>query len=205
MGYADLSAAMYDIGLDPADAEDGEKIARLAMLDDDISRLIDLKTGRSFGGTAAAVERTVQLPPSWGNDTLVLPFAVRSVTSVVITGDWAETLDASSYALTLGTELTGDYHGIRRTDGGSWPAMVGDSVITIEAVWSDTYAGGAPPDEIVAAATFLVVEEWKLRQTSPAGEIGPDGLVVRARNPWSFEIVKTALDHYGVALSMAGF
>ena len=205
MGYAALDQAAIDCGLDSNDPDDADKLARLAQLDDDIARLIDLKTGRSFGGTPSSAARVVSLPPSCGQTVLVLPFAIRSVASVVITGDWAETLDATDYALTFGTEATGDYHGIRRIDGGIWPDRYGNSVLTVTGLWSDRSDGQSVPDEIVAAATFVLTEEWKLRQTSPAGEIGPDGMTTRARNPWGFELVKTAIDRYRVAVSMAGF
>jgi hypothetical protein len=205
VGYCDLHIAMHDIGLDESSADDADKIGRLAVLDDEIARLIDIKTGRTFGGTAAAVARVVQLPVSWGNDLLLLPFPIRSVSSVVITGDAAETIASTGYALTFGTELTGDYHAIRRIDGSGWPFNDGRSTLTITGQWSHDAPGGAVPDEIVAAATFLVVEEWRLRESSPAGEIGPDGMTIRPRNPWVFEIVKTAIDHYGAARSMATF
>ncbi len=202
MGYADLQAAITDTGL--IEGQQDDQIGRLAQLDDEIARLIDLKCGRTFGGTATAAARVVALPPSSGNTVLVLPFSIRAITSIVITGDAAETLDPTDYVLTFGTELTGDYHGIRRVDGYAWPANTGRSVLTITGNWSNDPSGSVP-DEIVAAATFLVVEEWRLRAASPSGEIGPDGITVRPRNPWIFEIVKTALNHYGAALSMAGF
>ena len=206
MGYADLDAAMHDIGLDAGNADDGDAIGRLAQLDDDISRTIDLKCGRLFGGTADdEAARVIPLPVSSGNRILLLPFAVRSVDSIVFTGDYADTLGADDYVLTLGTELTGDYHGIRLIDGSDWPMNTGRTTLTITGLWSMDAVGGAVPDEIRAAATFLVVEEWRLRASSPAGEIGPDGMMVRPRNPWNFEIVKTALDHYSVAQSMASF
>ena len=197
---------MHDIGLDAGNADDGDAIGRLAQLDDDISRTIDLKCGRSFGGTADdEVARVITLPVSGGNTILVLPYAIRSVSSIAFTGDHVETLAADEYVLTLGTELTGDYHGIRMIHGGLWPANTGRTTLTITGQWSMDAVGGTIPDEIRAAATFLVVEEWRLRASSPAGEIGPDGMMVRPRNPWGFEIVKTALDHYSVAQSMAGF
>jgi hypothetical protein len=205
MGYADLQIAMHDIGLDASSADDADKIGRLAVLDDEIARLIDIKTGRTFGGTAAPLARVVQLPVSWGNDLLLLPFPIRSASSVVITGDYAETLDSTDYVLTFGTELTGDYHALRRIDGQAWPYNDGRSTLTVTGQWSHDAPGGAVPDEIVAAATFLVVEEWRLRESSPAGQIGPDGLTIIPRNPWGFEIVKTAIDHYGAARSMVTF
>lgn len=202
MGYADLQSCITDIGL--IEGEQDDQIGWLAQLDDEIATLIDLKCGRSFGGTVTAAARVVNLPPSWGHTTLVLPYSIRAVDSIVITGDYAETLGPTNYVLAIGTELTGDYHAIRRVDGYAWPMNTGRSVLTITGDWSNT-ASGDVPDAIVAAATFLVCEEWKTRQSSPAGEIGPDGMTVRIRNPWNFEVVKTAINHYSVALSMAGF
>jgi hypothetical protein len=196
---------MHDIGLSDASADDADAIGRLAQLDDDIARLIDLKTGRTFGGTAAPTARVISLPKSYGHSLLVLPFPIRSVESIVIAGTYDRTYEDDEYVLTMPTELTGDYHAIRLIDGSAWPMDTGYSTLTITGQWSHDAPGGAVPDEIIAAATFLVVEEWRLRQSSPAGEIGPDGMTIRARNPWNFEIVKTALDHYGVALSMASF
>ena len=205
MGYANLDSAMHDIGLSDASADDADSIGRLAQLDDEIARLIDLKTGRTFGGTAAPTARVISLPKSYGNGLLVLPFPIRSATSIVITGDAERTYATDEYTLTMATELTGDYHAIRLIDGSAWPMDNGRSTLTITGQWSFDTPGGGVPDEIIAAATFLVVEEWRLRQSSPAGEIGPDGISIMPRNPWAFEIVKTALDHYGAALSMASF
>ena len=192
---------MTDIGLIAGEQDD--QIGRLAQLDDEIARLIDLKCGRSFGGAVVPVARVVPLPPSPGNRVLILPVALRAVSSIVITGDGAETILPTDYVLTYGTELTGDYHAIRRLDG-TWPMNDGRSTLTVTGNWSQDPSGDVP-DEIVAAATFLVTEEWRLRASSPAGEIGPDGMSVRPRNPWNYEIVKTAICHYSVALSVAGF
>lgn len=205
MGYSDLDRAMIDIGLDVNDADDAEKIARLAQLDDEISRTLDLKLGRTFGGSSAGTEaRAVPGPLATGELVLSLPEPIRSVTSVVITGSPSETLDSDDYVLWHQTRR-GDAHALRRVDGRSWPLRDGESVITVTGQWSDLSPGGAVPDEIVAAATFLVVEEWRLRQSSPAGEIGPDGMTVRPRNPWGFEIVKTAIAHYSAAKTVVSF
>jgi len=204
VGYANLDAAMHDIGLSDTSADDADAIGRLAQLDDEIARMIDLKTGRTFGGTAADADRVILLPRSYGNRMLVLPFPIRAVTSVVVTGDAARVYATTDYTLALPTELTGDYHGLWLLES-TWPANDGRSTLTITGEWSDHAPGGAVPDEIIAAATFLVVEEWRLRQSSPAGEIGPDGMTIMPRNPWRFEVVKTAIDHYGAALSMASF
>lgn len=205
MGYCDLDSAMVQLGLSESDPDHNALIGRLAQVDDEVARMIDLKTGRSFGGTAAPLARQVALPPSPWNRTLVLPFSVRSVTGIVLAGPIAETLTSDMWALCMGTELTGDYHAIERIDGGSWPCRGYGQTCMVTGVWSDQSDGQPVPAEIVAAATFLVCDEWRLRESSPTGEIGADGLTIRPRNPWAYQIVKLAIDRYSVAQSMAGF
>lgn len=202
MGYADLAAAMIDLGLDEDNPVDADKIARLAQLDDEMSRALDLKLGRSFGEPATSAARVVPAP-AWGDTVLILPTPIRSVTGIAITGAQAETVDLDDVRLHLGT-LRGDYHAIERIRG-SWPAGDGRSAITVTGQWSDDAPGGEVPPEITAAATWLVVEEWRLRQSSPAGEIGPDGLTIRARNPWKFELVRVAIERYAAARPVVGF
>jgi hypothetical protein len=206
MGYADLRAAAFDLGLQIDDASYALDVARLAQLDEDVALMIDQRTGRSFGGAAVAQVRTVPLPPRPGFSILSLPYAVRSVTGVELVGDGAETLDTDDWALVIPTEQSGDYHGIQRLNG-YWPASCyGRTSCEITAVWSDSPDGTQVPDLVVRAATFILCEEYRLRRASPSGEIGlSDGLVVSARNPWKYEIVKSMLSKYGTAKSKAGF
>lgn len=205
MGYADLDSAIAQLGLSETDTDHNLLIGRLAQVDDEVSRMIDLKTGRSFGGTASAVARQIPLPHSSGNRILTLPYAVRSVSAIALAGPWVETLTVADWALCMGTELTGDYHAIERIDGGTWPCRGYGQTCTVTGNWSDQSDGADVPDEIIAAATFLVCDEWRLRESSPSGEIGADGLTIRPRNPWAYQIVKLAIDRYSVAQSMAGF
>lgn len=205
MGYSDLDAAMAQLDLSETDPDHNALIGRLAQVDDEVSRLIDLKTGRSFGGTASPLARQVALPPSPWNRVLSLPFSVRSVAAIALAGPVAETLDEEDWALCLGTKFTGDYHGIERIDGGVWPVRGYGQTCTVTGIWSDQSDGQTVPAEIVAAATFLTCDEWRLRESSPTGEIGADGLTIRPRNPWNFSVVKLAIDRYSVAQSMAGF
>lgn len=190
-----MTAVHHDIGF-----IDGTQATRLQALDDDIARLIDIKCGRSFGGESADTSRTILGPHSIGQRILPLPVPIRSVDSVTIDGD---TVDDADYELWHCTR-EGDCHALRMTS--AWPSRESDSAIVIDGVWSDTADGlEAVPSEIVAAATFLVAEEWKLRQSSATGEIGPDGMVTRPRNPWNFEIVKTAIDQYRAARPVVMF
>jgi len=195
---------MLDIGLDINEPDDAAKISRLAQLDDEVSGVLDMKLGRSFGNPATSAARIVSGSPSYGQTVLLLPEPIRSVTAIAITGTTPETMVAADYVLWNRTRR-GDYHGINRIDGYAWPHHDGNHVITVTGQWSDDTPGGAVPDEIIAAATFVLVEEWRLRQSSPAGEIGPDGMATRARNPWKFEVVKTAIEQYGAARPVVSF
>lgn len=205
MGYANLPAAMAQLGLSETDPDHNELIGRLAQVDDEVSRMIDLKTGRSFGGTLASVARQVPLPHTAWNRVLVLPYAVRAVSVIALTGPYAETLAPTDWALCMGTEQTSDYHAVERIDGGTWPMRGYGQVCTVTGNWSDLSDGQVVPDEIIAAATFLTCDEWRLRESSPSGEIGADGLTIRPRNPWNYQVVKLAIDRYAVARSGAEF
>ena len=196
MGYADLSMVHHDIG-----HVDGTQAVRLVELDADIARMIDLRCGRSWQGAAADSVRTVPGPHSPGHSVLPLPTPIRRIDGIEIDGD---AVDSGDYMLWQCTR-EGDCHAIRKLNGGTWPSRRTDAVIEIDGQWSDESGGGGPPAEIVAAATYLVAEEWKLRQASAAGEVGPDGMVSRTRNPWNFEIVKTAIAHHKAALPVASF
>lgn len=207
MGYADLDAAAQDLGLRMDEAVDGGYIARLAQLDDTVSAMLDEKIGRSFGGVAAPATRSIPLPPRSGFAVLSLPFPVRSVTAISIAGDGAIALGLNDWVLANPVERTGDYHAIQRIDGGTWPSREsGRSSVSVTGIWSDANTGDPIPVDIIEAATFLLVEEFRLRRASPTGEIGvSDGLAIPARNPWNFEIVKAAVRKYGPAKSRASY
>lgn len=195
MGYADLARVHDDIG-----PIDGDQSLRLIALDDDIARMIDMKCGRSWGEAADSV-RTVLGPHVSGEAVLPLPSPIRRIDAIAIDG---EALDSGDYMLWQ-CSRKGDCHAIRKVNGGTWPGRLSDAVITVDGQWSDESDGNGPPAEIVAAATYLVAEEWKLRQASAAGEVGPDGMVARPRNPWNFEVVKTAIAQHKAALPVASF
>jgi len=203
-GYTDLASAKVQLNLSDAVDGDDADIAYLSEIDIEVSRTFELKTGRIFGGSASATAKTVD-GSELRSDVLMLPVPVRSVTSVAIIGDLAETLTSNDYVLWMPTRDTGDYFALRRIDGGWWPRKSGINRVTITAVWSDTAAGGSVPQEIIDAATFVCVETFRQRKSSPTGEIGADGFTFRPRNPWNFENVKETINRYKVARPRVGF
>lgn len=216
MGYADLDTVARLIapeGGAEAFGDDDAAMARLEQINDAMSTVFDQKVlggnvapvgGALFGGTAAASARVIPGGTVAGEAILTLSMPVRSVSSVVITGDWAETVAASEYVLVYPT-LNGSYLGIRRIAGGGWPPNNGRSTITVTGLWGDSPMGGDVPDIVVEALNFVVMEQYRLEIASPGEEIGPDGVSVKPRNPWNFELVKEAIARYRVPLTPAGF
>ena len=204
-GYADLESAKVQVRLADDNPDDADNIVLLAAIDEEISRTIELKTGRMWGGTATPSARTVAQHAANPSDLLTLPSPLRSVSSVVITGNWPDTMtlstiagDAGNYVLANITR-EGDAHALKRIDGGAWPYGLRDIRIVVTGVWSDEASGITAPQEIIDAATFVTVETYRQRMSSPTGEIGPDGFMFRPRNPWNFAVVTEAIGKYSNA------
>lgn len=213
MGYADLASAKAQLSLDDSSDDDAADIAVLIAIDAEVSRTLELKTGRQWGGTATPSARMFDGPPAGcpGSDVLLLPAPLRSVTSIAIVGPEAQTLTAYDPVTGIGdyqlTHITrgGDALAVRWVQGGWWPVSPGLSRVTVTGIWSDDPSGDDPPQEVVDAMTFVVVETFRQRKSSPTGEIGPDGFTIRPRNPWGFEVVKEVLKRYGAAQPVVSF
>jgi hypothetical protein len=200
VGYSDLEIVKRQVGLSDAEASDAADLALLEHLDDAMSRTFDRKliasaTSPLFGGTAADEARVILGATALGETILSFPAPVRSITSVAIAGDFPETLDAADWVAWYG-DARGVFWGVRRMDALTWPVRTLNAPITVTAEWADTPDGGDVPALVTDALTFIVTEEYRLRKSSPAGEIGSDGLRVRARNPWKFEVVREAIEAY---------
>lgn len=205
MGYTDIDRALVQLELTETNDDDANDIALLAEIDEEISRTLGLKTGRKWGGTATTTARIVDRRSGSYGDILLLPSPVRSVSSVSIIGDSPETVPSTDYVLWNVTK-DGDAHALKRTLNGYWPIQDnGVDRVVVTAVWSDESSGEGAPQEIVDAATFVAVETFRQRKSSPTGEIGPDGLTMRPRNPWRFETVQEAIKKYENARSIASF
>lgn len=204
MGYADLDSAKVQLQLDDENPDDAEDIALLAGIDEEISRTFELKTGRTWGGTATPSARTIDGPDGISTDILLLPSPVRSIDSIAIVGSSPESVSSDDYVL-WHVSRDGDAHAIRRIQNGWWPMRNGVDRVTVTAVWSDEANGDDVPQEVVDAVTFIAVETFRQRKTSPTGEIGPDGFTIRPRNPWGFEVVKEAIKRHAAGQPIVSF
>lgn len=192
MRYAHEPDVLDQLHLDPENPEDAGKVERVRRLELGVTDAIDSKLGRSF---AQPVEETRTVRAPGVSDLLVLPVAVRSVSDVWI---GSALLGADEYVLAFHSDE--GYLALRLTAYAAY--WYGDVAIT--GVWADAAIDGDVPDDIREAATFITVDEYRTRNASPAGEIGPDGLIVQVRNPWRYELVKTAIARHALRPARVG-
>jgi len=188
--YADETEVMRLLDkVDPT----AEETARIAQLNEELSRVFDEKTDRTFGG--GAVAPTTRGFSGCGGSVLVLPYPALSVTSVATGGDWDGSTMAGETVLGAADwrpwqqDADGRIWAIRRERG------VWESEVRVTGVWADN-PGGSIPADVVALVTWLVAEHEMLDHTSPAGIEGPSGMELRPRNPWSYERTKTLIAKY---------
>ncbi len=201
MRYANESDVLGQLGVVNPSAD----YSRLERLESGLCDTFDHKVGRSFGVAPVAQTRTVSLSVTWSSmasPRIILETPIRSVTSITVDGTWNGTawtggtvLAADDYLLT--NEVDSLFYGIDLGVYG-W-----SSRIRVSGVWGDQSILGIP-DDVREALTFITVDEWRTRNASPAGEIGPDGLMVRARNPRRFELVTQAIERHHVARVLVG-
>lgn len=196
MRYADRTTVLAQLKLDPNNAVDAAAIERVERLENGIAAALDHKTGREFDLAPVAEARVVT--GSGDSPRLVLHAGVRSVDAIEIGGEWdglawtgGDALDPADYLLAL-VDHDGIAWAIDRLDAVGWPQRV-----RVTAVWGDQSIEGVP-DDIREAATFLTIDEYRLRTASPVGEVGPNGLTVRLRDPWKDTIVATAIARHTV-------
>lgn len=202
-GYADLTAVKAQLGLDDDDADHATDIALLASCNTAVSRAFEQKAGYDVsrspiwgdGVTADEVTETIYNPETDG-ELLYLPRPCRSISEIRVLGDYAETITSAQWKR-WHVGRNGDSSVVKRIDGYVWPVGDGNTYIEVDAVWSDGPVGETVPDLVTEAVNFLVVDEYLMRKSSPAGELGPEGLTFRQRNPWGFELVKQALAAHG--------
>lgn len=189
MGYADLTTVKQMLGLTGTSAD-----ARLTLLDDAVSALLDDVLGRTYGAGAATAETRVVFYAGT-SDLLALPQPLRSLTTIAYGGTWdgsawdgEDTLTSDEYELR--TDTRGDIWGIRLHASGAVEYR-------ITGVWADQVQ--PVPDAIAEAAAVLVAGHYKRDEAGPSGNIiGPDEMPITPSNPWQDERVKRAIHAYRV-------
>lgn len=214
MRYADEATVLAQLHLSTEVPEDEAAITRVRNLEAQLCLTFDEKTGTSFGETPAPETRAFGIgsftasPPSFGalmpidyslperTPRLITPVAVRSVNAIEEGGEWdgsgwddATVLTSTEYLLVHQTPQ--GFYGIDRL-GGSWGGHV-----RVTGVWSDQPTLDVPID-ITGAMNFIVSETYRMQHASPADEIGPDGMMVRPRNPWKYEQVVEAINRHRI-------
>lgn len=214
MGYADFSSMLAQLSLSASNPDDAADVALAHEVDDAVAIQFERQAGFDVARTpiwgvsvtATPTLRIVDGPlapafygtrtPFYGGvmtDLLTLPAPVRSVSDVQIVGENAETFDGSQW-IAYRPDARGHALMLQRIDSRGWPWGDGRTRIHVTALWSDGPVGGAPPAIVTKACTFIAVDEFRMRKSSPTGEIGPDGFTIRPRNPWTFNLVQTAIE-----------
>jgi len=195
--YGSVNAVKTMLRADVGSTFNADADARLTALQKAVSAYIEDETGRTFG--TGSVSETVVVRAPGNRVLLLLPKAIRTVTSVVVAPEWSgsawtggDTLTSADYLREQITD-TGEALALRRLDTGTWP-----TVVVIGGTWADTDGDATVPDEITYAANYLIAERFKLEQASPAGQIGPDGSVVPIRNSLKDPLVMATLDAWRV-------
>jgi len=193
VNYADEAVVFSELEIDPTSADDAPRREKVAQLNEQLSRTFDEKTGRTFGG--GVIAPTVREVGVNGYDTLVLPWAAMSITSISTGGTWdgsgwtGETVLPLSAWRPWQQDDAGRIWALKRI-GGTW-----DGSYRISAVWADN-PGGVVPEDVISLVTNLVVNHDLLYRTSPSGMEGPDENGIRPLNPWSLETTKAIVRKY---------
>jgi hypothetical protein len=176
-----------------------ETAERLDALNATVSLLVESELGREFGATAA--DSTV-LVWAANSSVLVLPRPIRAVTTLTVGGTVSGSVmtGGTVYDSTYWTpdiiDIEGDIYALRLISGGWW----GEGVpVTITGQWAATDNDAEPPADLVYAVDYLVAEQFKIEQASPAGFTGPDGATVPIRNPWKSELWLKVKQKYEVS------
>jgi hypothetical protein len=203
MRYAHREDVLHQCELDPEDPEHEGDILRVERLENGLCLAFDQKVGHSFGVDPLPETRVVQ---GLGTDLLALGYpGARAIASIAVGGRWDgvswldETLLLPTDWMRMRAERDGEGSVVTiRLMDGIWTGSV-----RVTAVWADQTLKEVP-DDVREALTWLTVEEYRTRNASPAGFIGPEGLMIPTRNPWNFQLVKSAIAHHRVRRQRVG-
>lgn len=174
--------------------------ARLTKIQVAISELLEYELGRSFG--VPAVDSTVTVWAGPGS-VLVLPVPARAITSVTVGGTVAggtvtdgTLLDDDYWAHHFVDPQTGLISGVRLLSGGDWSDVLYTTPVVIVGDFSSTDDDATIPADLQYAVSWMIAERFKQESASPAGFLGPDGVVAPLRKLFDDEFVKPILARY---------
>lgn len=177
--------------------------ARLSKIQAALSTLLEYELGRSFGVPVTDTTLTAWAGPG---DVLLLPRQARAITSVTVGGtvSGGTITGGTAYASTLWAHhfvdpITGFIGGLRLLNGGWWGDFYYRTPVVIEGDFSDSDDDTTIPADLQYAVSWMIAERFKQESASPAGFLGPDGVVAPFRKLMDDEFVKPILDRYRVA------
>lgn len=194
----------------PGSSLNSDATGRLADIRPAVTAFIEERTGRTFGDPAEDEAVLVRAASSGsilglvGNSALLmLPKAIRTITSVVAGAAWTgsgwtggQVVPATIYRPVMLTN-TGEAMALEIVTGAVWS---GDYIVT--GTFEDADEDAEVPAEIEYVANLLIGELFKYEQSSAAGVAGPDGQVLQLKNSAKHPIVCAILDKYRASSSI---
>lgn len=201
----DLEAVERNLRATPDSKLNTDAAARLEDIQKAVTSYIEERTGRSFGAIGAPESVAIEAPERYSlargsfgaSDLLILPKAIRAITSVVQNPTWTGagwtggfTFGPTLYRPAMFTK-SGDAMALQLVDAGAW---YGRFVIT--GTWEDTDDDAIVPDDITYVANLLIADLFKYEQSSTASQAGPEGQTLRLRDSTKNPVVCEILDKY---------
>lgn len=204
--YGDIALIRKMIRATPGMESDADVNDRIDALNKAVSLALEDACERTWGTPVADTSDIVWVGPA---DTIVLSRPARAITSITYGGTLVgatmtggTTITASSLYYPI-VDRNGLIYAIRSNASTVWwwnwalvtgPYQTVPVVITGDFVSSDNDA--TVPDDIVYAASYMVVERLKVEKSSTAFGIGPAGEIVPVRDVFGDPLVKRTIDKY---------
>ena len=209
----DLDAVRQMIRADPAWDMGSDIDKRLLLIQKAVTAALEEKCGRTWGTPSGDTSYLVWVG---AGDTLVLPKPARSITSVQVGGTVTGSMMTGGRTWLPRNVITDDdglIYAISGGDTGSlwvewwWGSSYQSAIsgltnryvypVLVTGDFADTDDDGTIPDDVSYVATYLIAEQLKKESASPAGFLGPEG-VVPIRDAWKDPMVKAVIDRHGI-------
>jgi hypothetical protein len=176
---------------------------RIDAMREVVSRLIDERTGRSFGVAGVSEERRVSVTE---NDAL-LPAPARSISAVTgyRTDEGGVLSDPTELETNQWTVDLRDRAGNILVISGAffnWSWYQYNGLITVTGIWADSSTDTTIPAEIDWLCNYVSAKTIAEEGSSPSGFVGPDGAVSYPRSPWTHPQVKEIIANYRIPQRM---